>query len=110
MLAFCKNESYPARVPIPRLTAKEATVLGLLIRGEEKYGLELVRESEGELKRGTVYVLLDRMTDKGLVESRQEVNPTLSGLPRRLYKPTGLGAKALQMHRMWQVKAAEVFG
>ncbi len=29
------------------------------------YGLELVKEGEGELKRGTVYVTLGRMTDRG---------------------------------------------
>lgn len=94
----------------PKLTAKEARVLGLLINGGEKYGLELVRESEGELKRGTIYVLLDRMGDKGYVESRQETNPTLSGMPRRLYKPTGLGAKAYRLHEKWVLMAEGVFG
>ena len=94
----------------PKLTAKEARVLGLLINGGEKYGLELVRESEGELKRGTIYVLLDRMGDKGYVESRQESNPTLSGMPRRLYRPTGLGEKAYRFHELMELKAAEVFG
>jgi PadR family transcriptional regulator PadR len=93
----------------PKLTEKEATVLGLLVRNGERYGLELVRESEGVLKRGTVYVLLERMTEKGYVDSRREENPTLSGMPRRKYKPTGLGEKALQLYELVELKAAEVF-
>ena len=36
------------------------------------YGLQLVEQSEGALKRGTVYVTLGRMEAKGLVESEQE--------------------------------------
>ena len=31
------------------------------------YGLELVTESEGALKRGTVYVTLGRLEEKGYV-------------------------------------------
>ena len=76
---------------IPRLSTKEALILDLL-RGSEKYGLELVTASDGALKRGTVYVTLGRMEDKGLIVSRLEDEaPALGGLPRRLYKPTAYG-------------------
>ena len=77
---------------IPRLSAKEAEVLRLLIANGEMYGLEMVQRS-GILKRGTVYVTLSRMGDKGYVESRlEEVSPG-EGPPRRLYQATGLGVR-----------------
>ncbi len=53
----------------PRLSPKEALILDLL-RGGEMYGLELVTSSDGALKRGTVYVTLGRMEEKGLIVSR----------------------------------------
>jgi DNA-binding PadR family transcriptional regulator len=59
------------------------------------YGLELVKASGGTLKRGTVYVTLGRMQEKGFVESRPERTAGASGLPRRLYRPTGLGLRVL---------------
>jgi len=67
----------------PRL---EQLILELLIgRRGSLYGLELVTASRGRLKRGTVYVTLARMEDKGFVTSRQEEAPAdEGGLPRRL--------------------------
>ena len=48
------------------------------------------------MKRGSVYVLLDRMCDKGFVAYREEDNPASHrGLVRWFYKPTGLGARVL---------------
>ena len=65
-----------------------------LLRGRERYGLELVDASNGSLKRGSVYVTLARMEEKGFVESRQEERePGVSGLPRRLYRATSYGRK-----------------
>jgi DNA-binding PadR family transcriptional regulator len=56
------------------------------------YGLELVAASKGELKRGTVYVTLGRMEQKGYITSRLEDEPPAAGgLPRRLYQPTTFG-------------------
>jgi DNA-binding PadR family transcriptional regulator len=78
----------------PRLpSGKELVVLELLATGREMYGLEMVRTS-GRLARGTVYVLLTRMKDKGYVASRQEEIETQSGMPRQLYRITGLGRSA----------------
>lgn len=79
-----------------RLSRVEYEILSHL-RGREMYGLELVRES-AMLKRGTVYVTLDRMTDKGLVTSRAEKIETQSGLPRRIYGITGAGQRAFAAH------------
>ncbi len=61
------------------------------------YGLELVAASNGRLKRGTVYVTLGRMEDKGYVHSRLEDGPPeAGGLPRRIYEPTALGRRVLE--------------
>jgi len=80
----------------PTLPSKERTILRLLIDKGELYGLQLVEESDGELKRGTVYVTLARLEEKGYIESHQEeLGPGAIGLPRRLYRPTGLGQQVL---------------
>lgn len=61
------------------------------------YGLELVAASRGELKRGTVYVTLGRMEEKGYIRSRQEDAPSSAGgLPRRVYEPTALGRRVCE--------------
>lgn len=84
--------------PLPR---KEQHILELLVSEGPMYGLQLVEQSEGALKRGTVYVTLARMEAKGLVQSEQEpLPPGAIGLPRRLYRPTALGERML---RAWIV-------
>jgi PadR family transcriptional regulator, regulatory protein PadR len=78
--------------PLPSLSAKEGVILDLLGRSKEMYGLELVAASAGGLKRGTVYVTLARMEDKGFISSRLDEEPPPSGgLPRRLYRATAYG-------------------
>lgn len=58
-----------------------------LLAGKEMYGLEMVAASGGRIKRGTIYVTLQRMTAKGLVESRKKPRPAPEvGIPRRLYR------------------------
>ena len=85
------------RVHIPRLSAKESLILDLLGHGDEFYGLQLVAASKGRLKRGTVYVTLGRMEDKGYVTSRAEDAPDgAGGLPRRLYEATPYGLRVLK--------------
>ena len=87
---------------IPRLSATERLILDLL-RERELFGLQLVDQSEGALKRGTVYVTLGRMQDKGYVESRTEPLPAGAiGLPRRWYRPTEYG---LRVHDAWAMAA-----
>jgi PadR family transcriptional regulator, regulatory protein PadR len=76
-------------------TGKEAVALELLRGGREMYGLEMVRASNGALLRGTIYVLLDRLEDKGWVSSRVEKQSDQSGMPRPRYRITGLGQRAL---------------
>ena len=84
-----------------RAERPKSTILDVLL-GEgsrELYGLEIVNGSNGRITRGSVYVILSRMVDKGLVESRPEPAPERAGgLPRVMYKPSGLGLRA---YRAW---------
>jgi PadR family transcriptional regulator, regulatory protein PadR len=78
------------------LSAKEHLVLELLAEQGELYGLQLVANSKRRLKRGTVYVTLGRMEEKGYISSRLEDAPAnAGGMPRRLYQPTALGRRVL---------------
>ena len=90
---------------VPTLSGKEQVILELLGKSREMYGLELVTESAGALKRGTVYVTLGRMETKGYLASEQESLPSGAiGLPRRLYRPTPLGERML---RAWTLLVKE---
>jgi DNA-binding PadR family transcriptional regulator len=86
-----------ARLPHPpRLSPKESLILDLLVEYESMYGLQLVASSRRHLKRGTVYVTLGRMEDKGYIRSRLEAAPSdMGGMPRRIYEPTALGRRVL---------------
>ncbi len=90
----------------PKLSPKEMLTLEMLISNGEMFGLEMVEASEGELKRGTIYVTLQRMSDKGYIESREEPRtmPEI-GIPRRKYSATGLGERVFQTN----LKAQEFF-
>jgi DNA-binding PadR family transcriptional regulator len=79
------------------LSTKESLILELLVQKQGMYGLELVAASGGLLKRGTVYVTLGRMEEKGYIASRLEDPPAdAGGMPRRLYQPTALGRRVLR--------------
>jgi len=91
---------------LPRLSGKEALILSLLTAETRLYGLQLVDASRGRLKRGTVYVTLGRMEDKGLITSRTEDPPDgAGGLPRRIYEPTAHG---LRIFRAWSAFLREL--
>ena len=80
---------------LPNLSTTEGLILELLSEGD-LFGLELVQRSGGKLKRGTVYVTLGRMQEKGYVTSRTEpLPPGAIGLPRRMYRPTAFGLRVL---------------
>jgi DNA-binding PadR family transcriptional regulator len=87
--------------PHPRVltvSRKELLVLELLARGKPLYGLQLVAASRGRLKRGTVYVTLGRMEEKGYIESTlDDPPPGAGGLPRRIYAATALGGRMLSV-------------
>lgn len=85
-----------ARPRLLTLSDKESIVLALLSEHDELYGLQLVAHSRRRLKRGTVYVTLGRMEEKGYITSRLEAAPPdMGGMPRRLYQATPLGRRVL---------------
>ena len=79
-----------------RLAKSEHLILNLLASCGPCYGLELVQESRGQLKRGGIYVTLSRMEGKGLV-----VSSATGGDGRRRYRPTALGERALLAARIF---------
>jgi DNA-binding PadR family transcriptional regulator len=90
----------------PTLPAKERLILQLLVSLGSMFGLQLVEASNGQLKRGTVYVTLGRMEQKGFIESEQELQSAGAiGLPRRIYRPTALGKRVL---KAWTVLVKEL--
>lgn len=95
-----------ADIPITKLSLVEAVIAHLLrqSRPAPLFGLELVRRSpagELKLKKGTIYVTLERMENKGLVTSTLETSPPPDikkgafYIPRRMYKLTDRGLRAL---------------
>jgi len=87
----------PTRRPkLLTLSEKESLILELLVERDELYGLQLVAASKRKLKRGTVYVTLGRMEEKGYITSRlEDAPPDVGGMPRRLYQATPLGLRVL---------------
>ena len=87
------------------LSPKELLVLELL-RDRKLYGLQLVAASRRRLKRGTIYVTLGRMEEKGYVTSMLEAAPVgAGGLPRRIYTATALGRR---MFAAWTSGATQL--
>jgi DNA-binding PadR family transcriptional regulator len=83
--------------PFAPLSLSEATALRLLARGA-RYGLELVEHSDGRLRRGTVYNMLARLEDRGLIVSREEPPmPEQHFGGRRVYALTEAGCMALRV-------------
>lgn len=90
---------------------EQLVLLALLRLGEEGYGMTVRREMEETAGRkatlGSVYGTLDRLEEKGLVESwRADPEPVRGGHPRRYFKVTAEGELALRraqrmMERMW---------
>jgi DNA-binding PadR family transcriptional regulator len=80
----------------PFASNMERLVLGILRdHPAGMYGLEMIGASDGSLKRGTIYVLLGRMEDKGYVKSKVDKQASHPGLPRPRYTLTALGQRAL---------------
>lgn len=96
---------------LPRLSKNEALILELLSARQRAYGLELVEESDGRLKRGSVYVTLSRMEDKGYVESWTEpAAEGEQGPPRRRYRIAGLGARVMAAQGAYEAVLQAAWG
>ena len=79
---------------------EQIILLAVLRLEKEAYGMEVRREIESRTGRdasiGAVYATLDRLETKGLVRS-QELSPEGDkGRPRRLYRVTAAGGRALE--------------
>ena len=84
-----------------KLTSQEVYILSFLSAHRKGYGLEMVKKSKGLLKRGSVYVTLNRMQQKGYVKSKKEPpTPDVNGPPRRYYVATARGARALDSYNL----------
>jgi DNA-binding PadR family transcriptional regulator len=78
-------------------TRAEMLVMNLLAdQAGGMYGLEIVEGSKGKVKRGSVYVLLARLEEKGFVKSTApKGTPDYPGLPRPTYRLTAVGTQVL---------------
>ncbi|ETK34808.1 MULTISPECIES: PadR family transcriptional regulator [Microbispora] len=77
-----------------RLSPQTEAVLRALAAdpSEWRYGYELGREVD--LKAGSLYPILMRLADRGLLESSWEKAPVAGRPPRHLYRLTGAGLEA----------------
>jgi PadR family transcriptional regulator PadR len=90
----------------------ELAILGTLWTGRQ-YGLEILRglerDSELVLSEGTVYPLLARLKNDGLLES--EWVEADAGHPRKYYRLTPSGRRrAVRMARLWSRFSASLGG
>jgi len=97
---------------MPSLSKKERLVADLLNQHGSLCGADLVKHSGGSLVRGTVYVMLDRLEDKLVVESRIEERSTVrAGIaPRRFYKLTTRGQRLLDALVLAEQRFARAMG
>ena len=69
----------------------------MLIDTGEMFGLEMVEKSNGQLKKGTIYVTLQRMEKKNLLDSEEEERSEEEvGIARRFYTPTNWGERVFR--------------
>lgn len=89
-----------------KVSATESLILEQLDTAAEHewlFGMQMVRESNGALKRGSIYVLLGRLEARCLVQSWAK-DPEDSHLPpKRYYKITDHGRR---LYRAWKAGQA----
>ncbi|MEV5103044.1 PadR family transcriptional regulator [Streptomyces massasporeus] len=76
----------------PRLTKSTIGVLEVLLgatAGDPPWGFRICRDAD--LGSGTVYPILDRLTERGWVRSWDETEPHPGRPARRFYELTGTG-------------------
>lgn len=83
---------------------EQMLLLAALRLGEDAYGVSLMEELESrigrDVSRGSVYVTLDRMEDKGWITSELSGSrPERGGRPRRVVKVRPEGIAALRKSR-----------
>lgn len=80
---------------------EEMVILAALRVGDDAYGASILRALESEagrdVSRGSVYVAIDRLEAKGLVETHAGAStPGRRGRPRRMLRVTEEGLEALR--------------
>lgn len=83
---------------------EQMLMLAILRLEDEAYGVRLMEELETSVgrrvSRGSVYVTLDRLEDKGLIESETaDSTPERGGRPRRIVTVTPAGVGELRKSR-----------
>jgi hypothetical protein len=78
-----------------RWPLRRAFILSMLDANRPLTGLELVKASGGLLRRGVVYVLLERLEVAGLIASRIDPEASPENRGQRLYSITSAGRAAL---------------
>ena len=79
-------------------------IILLLLKKKDQYGYELlehIKSASGyDISEGTIYPLLNRLKDDGLIESKWVEMET--GMPRKYYSITGNGQASLdKMTTFW---------
>jgi PadR family transcriptional regulator PadR len=83
---------------------EQMLLLAMMQLGEDAYGVRLSQILEEQVgrrvSRGSVYVTLDRMEDKGWISSKvSEARPERGGRPRRIVAMTPAGVEQLKRSR-----------
>jgi PadR family transcriptional regulator PadR len=83
---------------------EQMLLLAALRLGDDAYGVALMNELESavgrRVSRGSVYVTLDRLQEKGWVTSKlSQPRPERGGRPRRLVRVTPQGVAELRRSR-----------
>lgn len=87
-------------MPKEQPSFKEYVILTLLHEHGKMYGRQMIDESGGQLKIGTVYNTLHRMEDKCWVTSEEEPpDARKSHIPRRIYELTAQGQEARKSYQ-----------
>lgn len=87
---------------IPDLSTKEQqTLLAILIQHPDAYGVsirdEILKRTGREYSFGSIYAVLERLEDKGLIVSREgEVTAARGGRRKQYFTVTAPGQLALQ--------------
>ncbi|TLG78650.1 PadR family transcriptional regulator [Methylocystis sp. B8] len=87
---------------IPELTtAEQQTLLAIMIQHPNAYGVsirdEIRKRTDREYSFGSIYAVLERLEDKGLIASREgEATAARGGRKKQYFTVTALGQAALQ--------------
>lgn len=65
---------------------REVMIMSLLLPNRELYGLDLVKESKGVLRRGLIYLDLQRLEEYGSIVSRNDPGFLKDGIRRRMFR------------------------